>query len=422
MLDLQKEVSSLEEDSSPQHHSTQSSPEKVKGKEKEKEEVKEKEEEKKDEKETKNEQNLQPIPPKERLVDKMKKLSTPLKTEEGCPQIYKLPKTITNTYSIQKLRKIQVGPKPNVVKDEVKILIVGQTGSGKTTFLNGISNYLYGVKWEDDCRFKIVTEGDEGTQYNLQVKDQSQAFSQTDYVTAYTFYWQPDFPVPYTVTLIDTPGFGDTRGIQRDKQLVDQLESLFKNKNDCGVDSLNTVAFVVQSALPRLNAAQQYIFDSIMKLFGKDIKNNFIIIATFADAGEPQVLSAIQLAEIPTNFVSKFNNSALFAKRSGDSGTINHLFWEIGQNGYSSIFTNINKMEPRSLTLTQDVLDERKKLNASIDGLSKRIREGIAKMEQIEQECRIIEQYKTQIAIIATKHAIFHAIYQMKLTNYVVQQ
>ena len=244
------------------------------------------------------------------LVDKVKFFCVQLKTEEGCPQIYKLPKFETKNFPEQKLRKITVGPQSHTEKEEITILIVGQTGSGKTTFLNGISNYLYSVEWEDDCRFKIVSDEDEGQQG----KDKNQAVSQTDYVTAYTFPWQPDFPVPYTITLIDTPGFGDTRGIQRDKQLVEQLESFFKNTNDCGVDSLNAVAFIVQSSLPRLNTAQKHIFDSILKLFGKDIANNIIIVSTFADAGKPQVLSAIKEAKIPTNFVTKFNNSALFAK------------------------------------------------------------------------------------------------------------
>ncbi|KAK8896612.1 hypothetical protein M9Y10_014522 [Tritrichomonas musculus] len=62
------------------------------------------------------------------------------------------------------------------------------------------------------------------------------------------------------------------------------------------------------------------IFDSFLTLFGKDSENNFVIAATFADAGEPHVMSALKEANIPTNFVSKFNNSALFAKRSGNDG------------------------------------------------------------------------------------------------------
>ena len=175
------------------------------------------------------------------------------------------------------------------------------------------------------------------------------------------------------------------------------MELLFKNENNCGVDSLNAIAFVVQSGLPRLNTAQQYIFDSIMKLFGKGIANNFLIVATFADAGDPQVLSAIREAQIPVDHVSKFNNSALYAKCTGNDGRMNKFFWEIGKAGYKNIFDNINRMEPKSLTLTTNVLDERKKLHVAIDGLSMQIRIGIAKMNEIEKEIQIIDQYKREI-------------------------
>lgn len=105
-----------------------------------------------------------PVIPKIRLVDKIKDFCIQLKTEEGSPQIYKLPNLIVNTYPEKKLRKITVGSQTYTETNEDKILIVGSTGSGKTTFLNGVSNYLYGVEWEDNCRFKIVSDEDEGEQ------------------------------------------------------------------------------------------------------------------------------------------------------------------------------------------------------------------------------------------------------------------
>ena len=328
-----------------------------------------------------------------RLIDKILNQCTKLKTEEGCPQIYELPFIETKKYAPKKLRKITVGQQKNSTKNEVKILIVGSTGSGKTTFLNGISNFLYGVEWEDACRFKIVREGSDG---NKKVAN-NQAISQTDYVTAYTFYWEPEFPVDFTVTLIDTPGFGDTRGIEQDRLIVQQIEALFRNEGNCGIDSLNAVAFVVQSAIPRLGAAQKYIFDQIQQLFGNDIKDNFIIVATFADAGEPKVMASIKEANIPANYVSKFNNSALFSKIDGEDGYINKLFWEIGQRGYSHIFASVAKITPKSLVLTQNVLKERNKLYSTIEHINRKINEGIDKMGQIQQRKDMIEKYKTQI-------------------------
>ena len=36
-------------------------------------------------------------------------------------------------------------------------MLVGATGSGKSTLVDGIANYIMGVNFEDDFRFKMVT-------------------------------------------------------------------------------------------------------------------------------------------------------------------------------------------------------------------------------------------------------------------------
>ena len=277
-----------------------------------------------------------------RLVDIIKELSVLTKTKEDYPKIYELPSIITQPDPSKKIRRITVGPQIKSLKKEIKILIVGETGSGKTTFINCLANYLYGVQWEDDFRFIVTLEETDFGQY--------QTFNRSDYLTAYTFYWQPGFAVPYTVTLIDTSGFGFGTVSQRDHLFFEQIESLFKNENDYGIDSLNAVAFTINSSRPRIDSTNRFIFNSILIFFGKDVLNNFIIAATFADAGEPFVLDALRENQIPTDYVSKFNNSAFYGKCRGDIALINRLFWEMNQKNYASIFEFIEKMEPLSLS------------------------------------------------------------------------
>ena len=72
----------------------------------------------------------------------------------------------------------------------------------------GMINYLFGVQWEDNFRFNLIDQKEEGA-----MQGKTQADSQTEYITAYTIYSQQEFALPYTFTIIDTPGFGDTRGI-----------------------------------------------------------------------------------------------------------------------------------------------------------------------------------------------------------------
>ena len=81
----------------------------------------------------------------------------------------------------------------------------------KTTLLNSFVNALLGVEMNDNFRFKIISEN-----FN-----KSQAFSQTTEVKYYNIRSIGNYPL---VKIIDTPGYGDTRGIERDKEITDQIK------------------------------------------------------------------------------------------------------------------------------------------------------------------------------------------------------
>ena len=99
----------------------------------------------------------------------------------------------------------------------------------------------------------------------------------------YTIHHQPWFRVPFSLTIIDTPGYGDTRGIQRDQELTDSLKNMFVSAESCGVQTIDVVGFVTQASSARLTPSQKYIFDSVMSLFGKDIAENIFVFTTFSD-------------------------------------------------------------------------------------------------------------------------------------------
>ena len=69
-------------------------------------------------------------------------------------------------------------------------------------------NYILGVQSKDPFRFKCVREDQFGAQ--------NQAHIQTSSVTTYTIHYQKGMAVPYFIAIIDTPGYGDTRGVKRD--------------------------------------------------------------------------------------------------------------------------------------------------------------------------------------------------------------
>ncbi len=234
-------------------------------------------------------------------------------------------------------------------------MVVGATGAGKSTLINGIINYLMGVRWDDKFRFKLIVE-----------QTSTQASSVTKWITAYTIYHQKGSPVPYNLTIIDTPGFGDTGGLERDKEITRQITEFFSiPPTDGGIDRLDGIGFVTQASLARLTHTQRYVFDLILATFGRDIGDNIFMMVTFADGKKPPVVDAIKEAEIPYRKYFKFNNSALYPREEeGDDdeeegGDFDKMFWKIGMKSFQSFFVNFDLVESRSLRLTREVLEER---------------------------------------------------------------
>ncbi|XP_071348456.1 uncharacterized protein [Trachinotus anak] len=282
-------------------------------------------------------------------------------------------------------------------------MVLGATGAGKSTFINGMINYILGVEWTDSYRFKLVDEG----------QSKSQAESQTSEVTVYKINHQDDFKIGYSLTIVDTPGFGDTRGIERDKMIVEQLRNLFSA--ELGVSEIDAVCFVAQASLARLTPTQKYVFDSVLSIFGKDVAENIRVLVTFADGQRPPVLEAINASGVPCPKTKdglpehfKFNNSALFAHNklpatesmSGDEedGGFDQMFWDMGSKSMKRFFVALNEIETKSLTMTKEVLRERKQLENSVENLQKQVKFGLSKLEEIKETTEKLKEHEAEIS------------------------
>ncbi|XP_059915986.1 uncharacterized protein LOC132463692 [Gadus macrocephalus] len=342
------------------------------------------------------------------------KLATSIKAsskvmEPGSPSVFMLPLE-KNDIRIDGCKRYTFGE--DSVRPNRTLMFLGASGSGKSTLINGMINYILGIDWEDSFRFKLIDED----------QSKSQAESQTSEVTTYKINHQDGFRVPYSLTLVDTPGFGDTKGIVRDGAITEQIRTLFTS--DKGVREIDAICFVTQASQARLTHTQKYVIDSVLSIFGKDVAENICMLVTFSDGQPPPVLAAINAANIPCPKTDrglpvhhKFNNSALFAENNyfsdmADQGSkssnnpppkkmeaknFDAMFWEMGASSMETFFAALGQMTTKSLQLTKEVLNERKQLEVAVEGIQPQIRAGLAKLEEIRSTQQQIEKHTADI-------------------------
>ncbi len=271
-----------------------------------------------------------------------------------------------------KIRHVEIG-NPSKYATEKIIMLVGATGSGKTTLVDGMLNYIFGVEWKDSFRLKTTTDDLEG-------HGQNQAQSQTKWITVYTIHHQEWMSVPFTLTIIDTPGFGDTSGIQGDREISQQIGTFFSRKDNQMVDHIDAIGVVAQSSLQKLTQTQSYIFDSILALFGKEVASNIFLLLTFSDGHKPKILKSMEDSNYPFVKYLKFNNSALFSSNrehaendddTPDTESVEEIFvdtlWKMGMKSFEKFLKCIGEVSSQGLFSSKEVLEERNTLDITVD-------------------------------------------------------
>ncbi|XP_051757308.1 uncharacterized protein LOC127516576, partial [Ctenopharyngodon idella] len=292
----------------------------------------------------------------------------------GPPKLYRLhtERKVLDEYG--NVRKWTFGIKDSSKQNKI-VLLVGETGVGKTTLINTMVNYLLGVKFEEELWYEITEEA---------ARDQSE--SQTSEITMYEVC-----PVksPISLTIIDTPGYGDTRGLEKDLKVAENLSTLFQSSD--GVCEVDAVCFVTQASKNRLSDRQHYIISSILSLFGKDVVNNIVFLITHSDGLPPKnVIGAIDKARIPCRrdhnnqpVYFLFNNRQADARHPGERYVrAQKCAWEDSMEEIKKFLQSLDEKNRRSLELTSDVLIERIILEASMCNLQLRVQEKDSKKSE----------------------------------------
>jgi len=309
---------------------------------------------------------LERLPPR---IAPIEKLLT-VKNQKQCLPVYRYPR-----------QKCEQQPPGRIYT----FLVIGETGSGKTTLLDAFANHLGAVRFSEKWRWKLVDES------HIQAHT---AQSQTTDITYYHLWDERDVEQKCHIRIIDTPGFGDTEGFEKDEQTVKKFSELFKSEE---IQELDFILFVVKSAESRWSNRQQYIHNCIMELFGNDAAERFVLMCTFADGADPQCLEVLR-SNMDWQDYFKFNNSALYADPGrGDPTT--KFFWDLGMDSVERFLTFVVETSrfPMSLTLAKEVLQTRERMQTQAESSMKRIQYGINQLEYLHDLIEDMKQHEGDI-------------------------
>ncbi|XP_019210295.1 uncharacterized protein LOC100694122 [Oreochromis niloticus] len=268
------------------------------------------------------------------------------------------------------------------------ILLMGETGAGKSTLINALLNYTMGVKWEDGVWFTIVEEKKK---------------SQTSDVIVYEIFGFEDKTLPYSLTIIDTPGYGDTRGIEHGGIFSHRLLNLLD-----GVHEVHAVGLVMKATENRLSDRLMYVFDSVMSLLGKDVEQNIIALITHSDGSKPKnAFKALEDAKIKCA-KNKKNQSVYFlfnnCQLEDEAEKYLKLNFESSERGVRGFTAFLKETTPLQPEVTPEVLKERIRLTACIQNLQERIRFTEVKQREMKQTREALQKNEVVTPCVVFKH------------------
>ena len=266
------------------------------------------------------------------------------------------------------------------------ILFCGKTGDGKTTAINAFFNIIKGVELEDNFRFILIKEPE---------KEKKQAVSQTDGVHLYYLRDYNNKPL----IIIDSQGYGDTRGKQYDEMVDEAFRYVFSNL----IDHINAALFIVKSNTNRLDILTKYIFSSVTSLFSEDISENFIILATFANKDTiskgPDFIYSIETDADFLNIQERMNTNWWYAFDSkcildNDKDKLTLYSFEQAKELYKK---KIMELRSKGIKKSSEVLNSRNELRIEVNKLNYKFQDLIIEQDNLQRKEKNIDEVSDKI-------------------------
>ena len=272
------------------------------------------------------------------------------------------------------------------------VLFCGKTGDGKTTAINAFFNIIKGITLEDNYRFILIKEPE---------KQKGQAESQTDGVHLYYLKDYNNKPL----IIIDSQGYGDTRGKKYDEMVNDAFAHVFGSI----IDHINCACFISKSNNNRLDILTRYIFNSVTCLFSEDISENFIVLATFAsrdtESEGPAFIDSIQKDADFLKIQDRLDEKWWFAFDSkcvldNDSDKVTKYSFRQLKELYEE---KVKKLKPKSVKKCAEVLETRKDLKVQVNLLGDTFERLLMQQANLQEKDKVINDISQKIDAMETK-------------------